>query len=148
MIQATSSSAIGVAARRAAVRQRSRRAFRRIMRFGQLPVILLAISWVYGSRCLIPAATQQPHGLLLTQGFRGSRWSWPIVSPVIRVAVRHRHRLLLSLVEVEAIVHGIILAAPLAVVQRTLRATFRRPAPLAVVIRGAASPRSATLPPR
>ena len=149
MIRAISSSAIGVVALRAAVHQRSRRDLRRIMRFGQLPVIPLAISWVYGSRCLILAAMQRLRGLLLTRGFPVSRWSWPIVFPVILAPVLHRRRLLSSHpVEGQEllIAHGIIPVihvAP-AAAHPTLRTMFRPCARLHVAILRAVTPRGDT----
>src|SRR2546430_11441451 len=82
-MQVTFSSAIGVAALRAAVRQHSRREVCRITQCGQRPIIPLAISWVYGRRWLILAVTQRPRGLLLTQRFQASLSFSPTALPAI-----------------------------------------------------------------
>ena len=127
LMQVRFSSAIGVAALRAAVRQRSRLDFRRIMQFGQPRVIPLAIFWVYGSRCLILAATQRPRGLLLERVYPVSRWSWLIASPVIPMRVIPRRKRLPFRPEAQeiAIARGSILLALVDVVLPQLGTTFQ-----------------------
>src|SRR5437667_6488151 len=148
-MQVISSLVIGAVPLRATVRQRSRQALRRIMPFGRRRGILLAILWVYGRWWLILAAMQRLRGLLLTRGFPVSRWSWPIVFPVILAPVLHRRRLLSSHpVEGQEllIAHGIIPVihvAP-AAAHPTLRTMFRPFATLHVAILRAVTPRGDT----
>src|SRR2546430_3815016 len=93
-MQVTFSSAIGVAALRAAVRQHSRREVRRITQCGQRPIIPLAISWVYGRRWLTLAAPQRPRGLLLTRGFQASlSFSPTALRAIARLVLPHPKRL-------------------------------------------------------
>src|SRR6266436_501835 len=129
-MQVISSSAIGVVGPRAAVRQRSRRDLRRIMQFGQRPVIPLAISWVYGRRCLILAATPRPLGLLLIQPLSEIHSFSVIAFPVIVPLVIRRHKnLCWRLVEPQApmALTSIRIALVVAASQRS-KSTFLRDA--------------------
>src|SRR5436309_10290443 len=126
-MQVTFSSAIGVAALRAAVRQHSRREVCRITQCGRRRIIPLAILWAYGRRWLILAATQRPRGLLSAPLSLASRPFWGTASPVIRVTVPRRRKRCSFRLEVLGIrVLGFAPGSLPVVMRRAWHSTFRR----------------------